>query len=510
MKNRSTRGLLASAAALLTTMALAVGGTAAQATTVPNPPSEVTVTVTKLEQPGTLGDPASGLQQDPAPTERPVPGVTFTYTKVPGTGEGEAQDSGTIDGQNYASTLTVAAARTAIDGAPATTLGTTAADGTISATLPRGGYLVEEDIATLPPGVTAADPFLMTLPMTNPDTRDGWLSHVYIYPKSAVMTATKSVANKDVLVTGKPVTWTITADIPKVANPNSTGSADQFLAPDQFKIVDNLNYAHLDLVNGTVAVSTGATGGASTPLTIDQHYSAATTTPVGEPGTTRLTVEFTEAGRAALASAVNADSDATVILTFDTTVKAATTIVNTAYLYPNKSAVNDKRPLTSNTGEIRYGIVTVRLLSGEAGLKGGEFRVYTSEDAAKNRLEAGRITLGTTEQWTTGADGTFTLKGLRLSSWSDGASVTKGSDGYQTYWLVQTTAPMGHQLLAEPVELDFTEDGQILTINQAPSTGALVLPLTGGQGTALFTVAGLAILGFVVIAARRRTDHAVA
>lgn len=502
--NKKKRGLLAAAGALLTTVAMVVGVGAAQAVTLPNPPDTVNVTITKLEQPDVLGPVASGVQ-DPAAVGTPIEGVTFSYTLVPGTAAGQANDAGTNAGQNYAADLTVAAARAAISDTPATVLGTTGPDGTVSGTLPRGVYLVDEDVASLPLGVTAAEPFLMTLPMTDPDTLDGWLADLYIYPKSSVISADKTVVNRDVLSIGGSVAWTVTADIPTVANPASTGPSDRFMAPDHFSIADTLTDAELTLDESSVAVNISSTvDGVSRTLANPDAF-VATTTP--ESGSTTLDIEFTETGRAALATAVHADPDAEVVLSFETAVAAAVAITNTALVYPNQDAKDLGRPLPASA-EVRYGSATVELTGG-ADLSGAVFRIYTSEVDALAGGATGRLVMAdSTDTWTTGVDGSFTIEGLRLSDWADGAAVVAGSEGYQTYWLVQTTAPEGHQLLPDPIELDLTSVSQTLTIEQAPNTGAFVLPLTGGQGTALLTVAGLAILGFVLVASRRRRDDA--
>jgi uncharacterized surface anchored protein len=44
-------------------------------------------------------------------------------------------------------------------------------------------------------------------------------------------------------------------------------------------------------------------------------------------------------------------------------------------------------------------------------------------------------------------DGTLTLSGLRYSDWANGAAVAPGSADYRTYYLVETTAPAGYELL---------------------------------------------------------------
>ena len=74
---------------------------------------------------------------------------------------------------------------------------------------------------------------------------------------------------------------------------------------------------------------------------------------------------------------------------------------------------------------------------------------------------------------------------------------------YGTYYIVETKAPAGYNLLSEPIEARINElshradeelNSTILVVNTR-----FVLPETGGMGTTLFTVAGLGILSCAAI-----------
>lgn len=73
-----------------------------------------------------------------------------------------------------------------------------------------------------------------------------------------------------------------------------------------------------------------------------------------------------------------------------------------------------------------------------------------------------------------------------------------------TYYLIETEAPAGYNLLAEPVEVeingsDVNLDSLTVTTNVENHTGSL-LPGTGGIGTRIFYIAGAALLlGAVVV-----------
>ena len=120
---------------------------------------------------------------------------------------------------------------------------------------------------------------------------------------------------------------------------------------------------------------------------------------------------------------------------------------------------------------------------------------------------------------TNSTDGTGVSGWLGLSTWyNDGVeqSATGNNDGYldgaqyatkygyRNYCLVETVAPGGYQLLAEPVLFSLTQEGDVVNpttpytftqiVNQ-PDNFNNGLPLTGGQGIALLSVGGLALIG---------------
>ena len=100
------------------------------------------------------------------------------------------------------------------------------------------------------------------------------------------------------------------------------------------------------------------------------------------------------------------------------------------------------------------------------------------------------------------------------------------------YWISETVAPGGYELLAEPIpvvvavdaagvstvtqvsvdangkpvldEADFAEASVLTTIVNVEKNAGFVLPLTGGMGTAILAIAGVALLAVVLIVARRR------
>ncbi len=493
------RGFLATVGATLAAAALVFsGGTAANAAPLPVP-TESAVTITKLSQPSTLGQPANGTQLTQLPTgSAPIAGVTFDYYLVTDTNVGAAKDIGTQAGQVYASGLTAATAP--ISATKTDSFTATGANGQTTKTLPRGLYVVKE--ASAPAGVTPAAPFLLAVPLTDPVNRDAWLSTIYVYPKNAQIGATKTVGSESLTV-GGDVTWTISADIPRNANPSGTPA---FVAPDAFEITDTLTDAELKLSTTASPAITVKAG--STTLAVTTHY---TVTTVTAGGTTTQQIVFTPAGRSALAVAVNADANAKVVVTLVTTVQKAAVIGNVAKVFPDQQSKTNNTPITTPRVETKYGSYLLNKKSSDSSftdLSGAQFRVYTSQAAA---IAGGSdfVTTSTNAAglWTTAANGQVSVGGLRYSGWVGGTAVTSGQSGYQTYWLVEVKALSGHQLLAAPVAFTVDDNSAAQTsqlITNQKTTGGFVLPLTGGSGVVLFTVFGIGILAAVLIVARLR------
>ncbi|MBD8029995.1 SpaH/EbpB family LPXTG-anchored major pilin [Corynebacterium gallinarum] len=519
MLNFTTRGRLQAASALIISTVLVLfvalfGGSSASAQSQPLPTS-VPVTITKLSQPGTLGSAATGEPLSALPAgATPIRDVVFDYYLVENTGADGTADIGTIEGQRDAASLTPATAT--IPGSPTGSFPATSPAGETTATLPRGLYVVQEDPTSVPAGVTAAAPFMLAVPLTNPTNLDEWLDHIYVYPKNSQIDAEKTVENAADLIVGDTVTWTINADIPRVENPAYNGSNARFIAPDYFRIDDTLQADQLVLdpafnavSNTGIRVTAGTTSlveGTDYGITEDSSTSGANT----------YQILFTQAGREALAAAVNLDPIAKVSVELDTKVLAAEVIDNTASVFPNQNSVTQNEPLVTPAEEVRYGSYNFQKDSSDdalTDLSGAQFRVYSNLDDAEaltNHLEP---TTGPTDGlWETDASGQISINGLRHSGFADGESFTEADPRYITYYLVEVQALDGHQLLAAPVPFTVDETTGASTpwtsdetiVNQA-TTGAFVLPLTGGSGTAMLTIAGILILAVVLFLARRRS-----
>lgn len=465
--SRTLRGSAVVAALALGALALGASPASAQATV--DPDAVASLSIHKFAQPDTAtGLPNDGSEIADLTGLTALEGVEFTITQVPGI------DLATNAGWDAAGDLTVGAAEAAVDGLGGRT-GLTDANGLLSFTgLPLGLYYVEE--TGTPAGARAAAPFLVTLPLTDPGTRGGWLYDVHVYPKNIITAAGKTVEDSDTIV-GDTITWTITGDIP-------TGGRT-----DAYRVVDPLD-AKLEYVSTVVSLSNGI------DLVEGTHYTVSL-----DAGTNTVTVDFTAAGLDVLA----ANADAQVKVAIDTKVLETGEIENVASVYPNQPSITNGNPVVTPPVSTKFGAMTGEKVNDSGALlAGAQFQVFTSLDDAK----AGEnpVTLDGVDTWTSTADGRFTVSGLHYSNIVDGVEIDDEAD-WVHYYLVEVVAPAGYEILAEPIQFDVTaDDAEVdLVIENTAANGGFELPMTGAQGLAALVTAGVLLLaGAVVLGMRSR------
>lgn len=361
--------------------------------------------------------------------------------------------------------------------------------------LPIGLYLVTEDVYG--PEVTPAVPFLVTIPMTDPRTGDGWLYDVHVYPKNSVDTIEKSVDDALVFQPERPFEWRITADIPNVEK------------LDAYKIVDNLDdRLHFD------GVAVALTGAGAPVLVPGQHY---VVTPAGpEGGGPVVTVEFTSEGRAVLAE--HTAGQVEVVITTSVTDIGDGKILNSAVLYandehwdyvpgePGDTPPGDIPPTTPPV-ESRWGRIELvkHDLDDGTPLAGAEFRLWAEfMDDDGNRYRE-PVNVRGAEVWATGPDGRLLIDGVRLSHWARGGEVMPGQPGYVEYWLEEVRAPAGYERLPELIPVEVRDEVNTVDVANVKSNAGFMLPMTGGAGLHLLYVAGgLLVGGAVLLTVRNR------
>lgn len=150
-------------------------------------------------------------------------------------------------------------------------------------------------------------------------------------------------------------------------------------------------------------------------------------------------------------------------------------------------------------------------------LTGAEFHLAMSKENGEKKMflaTDGRSyeygsTLPAKVNWVkaqSGADGVATFNGLELD-----VSKDKKEDIKRSYWIVETKAPAGYELLSEPkevvVNLATSSSSPAITIINKSQT---VLPFTGGDGTTLIIAIALGAItiGAIVIVYDKRRQNA--
>ncbi len=475
---RRKRGLLAGLVAIATALTMALSATPAQADGPAIDPGALgSIRIHKFEQPAVVGEQGTGLPNPDATTGlTPLAGIVFTAQRV------NSVDLTTNAGWQAAGNLDIAAAAQNLTPGGFASNATSASGEATIANLPVGLYYVRE--TTFPSNVTPTTPFLVTIPMTHPTELNTWLYDVDVYPKNSTTDATKTVNDAAVFAIGNNIQWTILGAIPKVA------------VIDRYTLVDVLD-AKLQFVSAEVSL-TGTPGVVLDPA--DYTVTSASGSPVE--------VSFTAAGFDKLESAWVADPNAKVKVVITTKVLAAGEIANAATLFPNARSFGR----TTIPVDTKWGTIVLQKANSvdKKELPGAQFQVFLTEEAAKAKTASAAISINGVSTFTSRADGKVIIEGLRYSGWANGGKVTTAAQGYQAYWIAETKAPAGYELLAAPIRVvvdsvsDTVVTEQVLNV---PKNAGFQLPLTGASGASgIIMIAGLLLLivGTVAVVVSRR------
>lgn len=488
MRTRNTRrGSLLAAAALVLGLFTAPAALAVEPEPNPaliDPTASTSLTITKCEQTETNGTtPGDGTAASAPDTCTPIADVKYTATLLDYdlTTQQGWHDLAALGGDITAAVKTA----TVVDG-------TTAADGTVVFNgLTIGAYLVSE--TGTPDNVTPAEDFIVTLPMTNPANNSEWNYDVFVYPKNSITSIDKTVSDSTAVVAGDTITFTVTADIPRI---DVAGGATL----KKYEIVDAID-SKLEITDAQVAVS--MIGANAAVLAKDTDY----TVTIAADQT--VTISFTDAGRVVIADA-RAWGDATtqIQVVFTPTVKEAGVIANEALLFPNEFTVDGvpSPEVLSKWGEL---VVTKTGTDQKeaAAYQGAKFDVHTCTVPAGTVAGApvNGATLGAKiAEGETDATATMTVTALRANDWKDGVAHTPTNDDW--YCLVETKAPTGYELQATPIAFqvlsvtDTTATVEI-TVVDVPSNGGFRLPLTGAAGVLVLSIAGVLLVGGAIVLA---------
>jgi fimbrial isopeptide formation D2 family protein len=345
--------------------------------------------------------------------------------------------------------------------------------------------------------------------------------------ESSDPTITKKVVDQAAARLGDELGWTVSAGIPKPRPVPGTDPVE--LAIDGYMITEKLD-SRLQLVDPDddgnlvehVTVSLVSDDVITSPLPgSDVTYSGSTHV---------MSVTCEETCLAVLADAVTHNPASQVQLSYSTTVLDTGHIPNVASLYQSLDSFPDDpfdlddhgEPILSNIAISKWGSVTVQKRSASGAAlgaqgEGASFQVYLVDPSDPENEGAQPIEIGgdgdatTTgdggvSSWTTGATGEVKIEGLRYSDWKNGEAVVDPMD-YQHYWLVETKAPPGFELAADPIRFDVTaassalsvgstplDDPGLTGVDNLPHNAGFRLPFVGGPGAKWWTICGAVLL----------------
>lgn len=423
----------------------------------------------------------------------------------------------------------------------------TDANGETTLTLPVGAYIIRETKtpdAKTTEAYVPADPFIVFLPMTNKEGT-GWNTDVHVYPKNSMAKVSKTVVDEGKNTKsdakgeeGQPgylgarpadnavVNYTLDGVVPAAPEGRELKNVTLTDASRSDELQwDTTNNAFIEdvvvvrngsevkikpanyTVNTTAAVPTTNTkelaAGADQAFTVTVDAKAAGLKP-GE--TVRVKVKATMLKD-------NADS------------KGIENSVRESFVFHNPATDKDDDPReTPDDKVVTYvgNISVYKRGDNNAALAGAEFQIGKC-NSGKDGIDGDAIQTGVTD-----AEGNLTFPGLHVTDYVNDAEVT---DKVANYCVQETKAPEGYALpkgknAVHEIELKRATSKALnaektafdaAAAKNVIANGAVIdnvkkttptLPATGGMGVLIIVLAGLAIIGGGVYAARRNSQAA--
>lgn len=318
-------------------------------------------------------------------------------------------------------------------------------------------------------------------------------------------------ANTATVEIGQVVTYTITGTIP-----DTTGYADY-----TYKIHDTLTKG-LDFVKD--ADGTAVDAPAAYPVSVQIDTQNATTQNATLSGEGNRTMEL-NLSQWIRDNQVHKGQGFTVTYYAKVNQNAVVQTNNKAELeYGNNSGDTTKgNPVVVTTPT--YPLDIKKTDTKGTLLEGAKFRLYNNEGDAKAANDNAIKVTGSNGSYTVAEDQkTESNMDMDTKATDVGAGYNLRLNGLAagTYWLVEKEAPAGYNKLTAPIKVIITQDGEnklkwtvskdnVLEddkIIDVENTTGTILPGTGGMGTILFTVVGIALVLIIaasfVISRRKR------
>ncbi|MEO1769799.1 SpaH/EbpB family LPXTG-anchored major pilin [Candidatus Enterococcus ferrettii] len=565
-----TAALLASVGTGLGSLTLGNGITAnaeqnIKANPVADEDSDRSITIWKyqVKDVSELGERGDGKEDDTI-TKDPLPGIKFKIEKVSPIGDASLTNPLVqVKDTHYTVDSEIGTITTGTDGSAKQALG--------KGTVADGIYLVTEladDRGETPKVAKPADPFFVYVPQTDRTDLSSLIYDVEVQPKNIMETLLDPQKTVEEgagysIKAGQTFTWEATANLP--SGLYTVASQDMLLTPvydeDGNKIADiNVSkddeiYADYFIINDTlvkellldnVKAQVKTESGAWTDLVLGTDYKVSvngaekTTAPITDvtDAAKAVKVELTEVGMKKVA--LNKDVKIRVLYTTHTANDYNGTISNhfdVAFLTPGFEPVNPENPKDPEyyTGGFDIEKTAEDKTAPNNKLKGAEFQIAeTKADAdagkfiatdGKSYLEADLPSGVTFLKAVSDDDGWAEFNGLALNWYTDKNGNGKQditddpdtneptfakADIKKDYWVVETKAPAGYELLKEAkkvtVDLETEKDTTVeLNVVDKPKTD---LPFTGGEGTMLLVAIALGAITIgtaaIVIDKKRR------
>ncbi|MCP1103453.1 fimbrial isopeptide formation D2 family protein/LPXTG-motif cell wall-anchored protein [Aequitasia blattaphilus] len=395
----------------------------------------------------------------------------------------------------------------------------------------QGIYLVEEiNNPALDNGDTSAvanklgEPFLISLPMTNADGTD-WNYAVHAYPKNKVKDGPevekeieKAGQTSQGANVGDDVTWRIVSEIPSDLCYLADDGTTKIYAKE-YKITDALSAG---LTYKSVSFKT-IKGAAETALALTTPGDY-TVSPSGvEDGPVTVVVTLTNAGKEKVQ---NTKADKLVVGITTTVNKAAISvdsITNVATLnytnslnYSYEKNTQDGSNPNKPKPDVHTGSTGLTKVKGSNGTVLGGAKFAISDTAAnakagkyiKRNATTGKITLPGASDYSSTSDPIYEVESDATTGYVQFEGLAYGPLATDTtdYYVMETFAPSGYQLLKNPVIVKVGQKSSLTTITDATkvhNNEKFILPKTGGMGTILFTGAGILLMGAAILIIRK-------
>lgn len=364
---------------------------------------------------------------------------------------------------------------------------------------PDGVYLIVERFNPATTGEIS--PFYVIVPGTNEDGT----GHTYtmnVNPQKVSEAGPEIDKNvteldnyEDSYGAGDPITWIIRAQVPA-----GIGNAKEYT------ITDTIDY-RLTYTRGRPVVKLYTMEGKEVTLTAGTHYTLKESkSSESSENIDAFSVSLTAEGMLYTAKNLGTwDKTAEIRVYFTAVINSNASIgediPNRAHLeYTNATGIrydDDSDEPVVYTG----GKQLLKTDAEDVSLSGAVFKIArqaTEEEKSDINVQKAKLTVGDAvltvvyEDFYTTADMSGD-KVFEVKSDSSGMALFYGLE-YGTYYIVETKAPDGYNLLTEPIMVEIHEtshlDGNKVTVVNTK----FAIPETGGIGTTVFTVAGIAAI----------------